>query len=150
MIAVVQRVTKASVEIAETLYSSIQQGLLVFLGIAQNDTQEDLEWLVKKIIQMRIFADKEGKMNLSVKDIGGDVLLVSQFTLLASTKKGNRPSFTEAAHPEVAIPLYEKAIQMLTQELGKDVATGKFGANMQIQLQNDGPVTIIIDSKHKV
>ncbi|MFN3315682.1 MAG: D-aminoacyl-tRNA deacylase [Raineya sp.] len=150
MIAVVQRVHKASVEIAETLHSSIGQGLLVLLGIADKDTSEDLEWLVKKIVQMRIFADEDGKMNLSVKDINGEILLVSQFTLLASTKKGNRPSFIEAARPEIAIPIYEKAIDLLSQELGKQVATGVFGADMQVSLQNDGPVTIVIDSKNKV
>jgi D-tyrosyl-tRNA(Tyr) deacylase len=149
MIAVIQRVKKASVYIAEALHSSIEQGLLVLLGISQNDDKEDLEWLVKKIIQMRIFADEEGKMNLSLKDINGEILLVSQFTLLASTKKGNRPSFIEAARPEVAIPLYEKAIQMFSEELGKNIATGEFGADMQVALQNDGPVTIVIDTKNK-
>lgn len=150
MIAVIQRVRKASVHIADTLHSSIEQGLLVFLGIAQNDSTEDLGWLIKKIVQMRIFADEEGKMNLSVKDIKGEILLVSQFTLLASTKKGNRPSFVEAARPEVAIPMYQQAISLLSQELGKEIATGEFGADMQINLQNDGPVTIVIDSKNRV
>ncbi len=149
MIAVIQRVKKASVHIAEALHSSIEQGLLVLLGISQNDDKEDLEWLVKKIIQMRIFADEEGKMNLSLKDIDGEMLLVSQFTLLASTKKGNRPSFIEAARPEIAIPLYEKAIEMFSKELGKNIATGEFGADMQVALQNDGPVTIVIDTKNK-
>jgi len=150
MIAVIQRVKKASVEIAEVLHDSIQQGLLVLLGIAHNDSPEDLDWLVKKIVQMRIFADEDGKMNLSVKDINGEILLVSQFTLLASTKKGNRPSFTEAARPEVAIPLYQKAIDLFSQELGKPIATGEFGADMQVSLQNDGPVTIVIDSKNRI
>jgi len=149
MIAVIQRVRKASVEIAEASHASIQQGLLVLLGIAHNDSPEDVEWLVKKIVQMRIFADEEGKMNLSVKDIGGEILLVSQFTLLASTKKGNRPSFTEAARPEVAIPMYQKAIDLFSQELGKAIATGEFGADMQVSLQNDGPVTIVIDSQNR-
>ena len=149
MIAVIQRVQKASVQIAEALHASIEQGLLVLLGIADQDTSEDLDWLVKKIVQMRIFADEEGKMNVSVKDINGEILLVSQFTLLASTKKGNRPSFIEAARPETAIPIYEKAIDLFSQELGKQVATGVFGADMQVSLQNDGPVTIVIDSKNK-
>ena len=150
MIAVIQRVRKASVHITEALHSSIEQGLLIFLGIAQNDSPEDLDWLIKKIVQMRIFADEEGKMNLSVKDINGEILLVSQFTLLASTKKGNRPSFVEAARSEVAIPLYQKAISLFAQELGKEIATGEFGADMQVSLQNDGPVTIVIDSKNRV
>jgi len=149
MIAVVQRVRKASVHIAGALHSSIEQGLLILLGIAHNDSPEDLDWLVKKVVQMRIFADEEGKMNLSVKDIEGEILLVSQFTLLASTKKGNRPSFTEAARPEVAIPMYQKAIDLFSQELGKPIATGEFGADMQVNLQNDGPVTIVIDSKNR-
>lgn len=150
MIAVIQRVNRASVDIGGVLHSSIKKGLLVLLGIAQNDTLEDLEWLVKKIVQMRIFADEEGKMNLSVKDVGGEILLVSQFTLLASTKKGNRPSFIEAARPEVAIPMYQRATSLFSQELGKEIATGKFGADMQVSLQNDGPVTIVIDSKSEL
>ncbi|GAB4124724.1 MAG: D-aminoacyl-tRNA deacylase [Raineya sp.] len=150
MIAVIQRVKEASVEISGALQASIKQGLLVLLGIAKQDSLEDLEWLVKKIVQMRIFADEESKMNLSVKDINGEILLVSQFTLMASTKKGNRPSFVEAASPERAIPLYEKAIALFSQELGMEIATGEFGADMQVRLQNDGPVTIVIDSKNKV
>lgn len=150
MIAVIQRVKEASVEISGALQASIKRGLLVLLGIAKQDNPEDLEWLVKKIVQMRIFADEEGKMNLSVKDVNGEILLVSQFTLLASTKKGNRPSFVEAASTEKAISLYEKAITMFSQELGVQISTGEFGANMQVRLQNDGPVTIVIDSKNKL
>ncbi|MDW8296667.1 MAG: D-aminoacyl-tRNA deacylase [Raineya sp.] len=149
MIAVIQRVQNASVSIEGKVKSAIEKGLLVLLGIGNNDTLEDVTWLAKKIVQMRIFADSEEKMNLSLQDINGDILLVSQFTLLASTKKGNRPSFVEAARPEVAIPLYEKAIEIFSQELGKPIQTGEFGANMQVSLCNDGPVTIIIDSKNK-
>lgn len=149
MIAVIQRVKNASVTIEGKLHSEIGVGLLVLLGIGQEDTQEDIGWLAKKIVQMRIFSDSEQKMNLSVQDVGGDILLVSQFTLFASTKKGNRPSFIEAARPERAIPLYEKSIAIFSQELGKPIQTGEFGANMQVNLLNDGPVTIIIDSKNR-
>jgi len=149
MIAVIQRVKNASVNIEGKVHSEIGVGLLVLLGIGQDDTQEDIDWLTKKIVQMRIFSDSEQKMNLSVQDIGGDILLVSQFTLLASTKKGNRPSFIEAARPEIAIPLYEKSIAVFSQELGKPIQTGEFGADMQVNLLNDGPVTIIIDSKNR-
>ncbi|MCS6795272.1 MAG: D-aminoacyl-tRNA deacylase [Raineya sp.] len=149
MIAVIQRVQNASVSIEGKVKSAIGVGLVVLLGIGNDDTLEDVTWLAKKIVQMRIFADSEEKMNLSLQDINGDILLVSQFTLLASTKKGNRPSFVEAARPEVAIPLYEKAIEIFSQELGKPIQTGEFGANMQVSLCNDGPVTIIIDSKNK-
>lgn len=149
MIAVLQRVTSASVTIDGNIKGSINQGLLILLGIGQDDNMEDIEWLIKKITNMRIFSDQEGKMNLSVKDIDGDLLIVSQFTLLASTKKGNRPSFTDAASPDIAIPLYEKFINMAEKALGKKVQTGEFGADMKINLLNDGPVTIIIDSKNR-
>jgi D-tyrosyl-tRNA(Tyr) deacylase len=149
MIAVIQRVKNASVSIDSKTHSEIGVGLLVLLGIGQDDTQEDMDWLAKKIVQMRIFSDSEQKMNLSVQDVGGDILLVSQFTLFASTKKGNRPSFIEAARPEIAIPLYEKSIAVFSQELGKPIQTGEFGADMQVNLLNDGPVTIIIDSKNR-
>lgn len=149
MIAVIQRVKQASVTINNTLKSSISEGLLVLLGIAHEDTQEDSDWLTKKIINLRIFSDAEGKMNLSLKDINGELLVVSQFTLHASTKKGNRPSFIEAARPEKAIPMYEQFVQLSEVELGKKVQTGEFGADMQVQLLNDGPVTIIIDTKNK-
>lgn len=149
MIAVIQRVKNASVTIEGKLHSEIGVGLLVLLGIGQEDTQEDIGWLAKKIVQMRIFSDSEQKMNLSVQDVGGDILLVSQFTLFASTKKGNRPSFIEAARPERAIPIYEKSIAIFSQELGKPIQTGEFGADMQVNLLNDGPVTIIIDSKNR-
>lgn len=149
MIAVIQRVSKASVAIDGLVKSSISQGLLVLLGVAHDDNSEDVEWLSKKICDMRIFSDIEGKMNLSVKEIGGDILLVSQFTLHAQTKKGNRPSFIEAARPEIAIPLYEEMISAISIALGKEVFTGTFGADMKVELLNDGPVTIIIDSKNK-
>ncbi|WP_028979253.1 D-aminoacyl-tRNA deacylase [Sporocytophaga myxococcoides] len=149
MIAVIQRVKHASVTIDKTLKSSISEGLLVLLGIAHEDTQEDSDWLTKKIINLRIFSDADGKMNLSLKDINGDLLVVSQFTLHASTKKGNRPSFIEAARPEKGIPMYEQFVQLSEIELGKTVYTGEFGADMQVQLLNDGPVTIIIDTKNK-
>ena len=146
MKAVIQRVLQASVTIENERKSSIGAGLLVLLGISQTDTEADVEWLCKKIINLRIFADVEGKMNLSLLETGGELLLVSQFTLLGDNKKGNRPSFIEAARPEQAIPLYEKMIRRLSQELGKPVQTGTFGADMQVSLINDGPVTIIMDS----
>lgn len=149
MIAVIQRVKKASVSIENKIKAEIGKGLLVLLGIGNEDTLDDIAWLAKKIVQMRIFADEEGKMNLSVQEIAGEILLVSQFTLLASTKKGNRPSFIEAARPEIAIPLYEKAIEIFSQELGRAIQTGEFGADMQVSLCNDGPVTIVIDTKNK-
>lgn len=149
MIAVIQRVRNASVHINDHVYSSIEQGLLILLGIGHDDQQEDIDWLVKKTCNLRIFSDDEGKMNLSVKDTGGDILVVSQFTLLASTKKGNRPSFTEAAPPPKAVPLYESFVKHAALELGKQVQTGEFGADMLINLQNDGPVTIFIDTKNK-
>jgi len=149
MLAVVQRVNKASVTIGGVVKSNINKGLLVLIGIGNEDNEEDVEWLCKKIISMRIFSDEEGKMNLSIVDISGDLLLVSQFTLFASTKKGNRPSFIEAAKPDFAIPLYEKFVKMCERELGKYIMTGEFGADMKVELVNDGPVTILLDSKNK-
>jgi D-aminoacyl-tRNA deacylase len=149
MIAVIQRVSEASVTIEGHLKGSIQTGYLVLLGITTSDTREDLEWLGRKIVNMRIFGDTEGKMNLDLKSVDGNILLISQFTLHASTKKGNRPSFIEAARPEVAIPLYEAMKAFLSTELGKSIETGEFGADMKVHLLNDGPVTIIIDSKNR-
>ncbi len=149
MKAVIQRVTKASVTIDGNVKSFIGLGLLVLLGVEDADTHEDIEWLSSKIINLRIFNDVEGVMNLSVKDSGGDIILVSQFTLHASTKKGNRPSYIKASRPEIAIPLYEKMIVQLQTDLGKSIQTGTFGADMKVELLNDGPVTIVIDSKQK-
>ncbi len=149
MRAVIQRVKSASVEIDGNVKSSIGKGLLVLAGFEEADTKEDLEWMTKKVVQLRIFDDEQGVMNLSVKDVSGDILLVSQFTLQASTKKGNRPSYIKAAKPDVAIPLYSSFIQLTETELGKKISTGEFGADMKISLVNDGPVTIIIDSKLK-
>jgi len=149
MRAVIQRVTRASVHIDGQLRSQIQQGLLVLLGIEEQDDDEDIEWLCGKILRMRIFSDSQGLMNLSLEEINGELLLISQFTLHASTKKGNRPSFIRAARPEQAIPLYEKMIKALELNLKKKIGTGIFGADMQVELLNDGPVTIIIDSKNK-
>lgn len=148
MRAVIQRVTHASVTIDGNIKAEIKSGLLVLLGIEENDTQQDVDWLVKKIIQLRIFSDTDGKMNLSVQDINGDILLISQFTLFASTKKGNRPGFTRSAKPDIAIPLYEKFIGETEQQFGKKIYTGAFGADMKVELLNDGPVTIIIDSRN--
>ncbi|RDB07868.1 D-aminoacyl-tRNA deacylase [Runella aurantiaca] len=150
MIAVIQRVSEASVTIEGRINGQIQQGFLVLLGITHTDTDEDTEWLAKKIVGMRIFSDAEGKMNLDLKSIDGNILLISQFTLHASTKKGNRPSFIEAARPEVAVPLYNRMIQRLAEELGRPIQTGEFGADMKVSLLNDGPVTIVIDSKNRV
>jgi len=150
MIAVVQRVTFASVTINNIIKSKIDEGLLVLLGITHTDSEEDAEWLVKKIVNMRIFSDESDKMNLSVMDINGDILLVSQFTLISSTKKGNRPSFIEAAKPEQAIPLYNMVISFLEKETKKEIKTGEFGANMKVNLLNNGPVTIVIDSKNMI
>lgn len=150
MIAVIQRVSEASVKIEGEIKGEIQTGFLVLLGVTHADTQEDVIWLSKKIVGMRIFSDDEGKMNLDLSAINGNILLISQFTLHASTKKGNRPSFIEAARPEIAIPLYEKIIFQLENDLGKPIQTGKFGADMKISLVNDGPVTIILDSKNKI
>jgi len=149
MRAVIQRVTKASVTIDGKIHSQIGSGLLVLLGIEDADTGEDIQWLSGKIVNLRIFDDTDGVMNESVRDKNGDIILVSQFTLHASTKKGNRPSYIKASKPEVAIPLYEKMIQQLSADLGKPVGTGSFGADMKVELLNDGPVTILIDSKNK-
>lgn len=149
MKAVIQRVSKASVTINGQIKSSINNGLLILLGIEDADTNEDIEWLSAKIINLRIFADEQDIMNLSVKDCNGDIILVSQFTLHASTKKGNRPSYIKAAKPNVAIPIYEKMIQQLQIDLGKPIQTGEFGADMKVELLNDGPVTIIIDTKNR-
>jgi D-tyrosyl-tRNA(Tyr) deacylase len=150
MIAVVQRVSQASVTIDNIVKGQIGIGFMILLGITHTDTQEDIEWLSKKIVGLRVFGDAEGKMNLDIAAVEGNILLISQFTLHASTKKGNRPSFIEAARPEVAIPLYEKMIAQLTQDLGKPIETGEFGADMKVSLLNDGPVTIIIDSKNRI
>ncbi len=149
MRAVIQRVSKAGVTIDGTIYGQIGTGLLILLGIEDADTTEDIEWLSSKIVNLRIFEDAAGVMNESVKDKNGDLLLVSQFTLHASTKKGNRPSYIKASKPETAIPLYEKMIQQLTTDLGKEIQTGSFGADMKVELLNDGPVTIMIDTKNK-
>ncbi|MBL0133282.1 MAG: D-tyrosyl-tRNA(Tyr) deacylase [Chitinophagaceae bacterium] len=149
MRAVIQRVSQASVTIDNVVRSSISKGLLVLAGIEDADSMEDIVWLSGKIANLRIFDDSEGVMNLSVKDIGGEILLVSQFTLQASTKKGNRPSYIKASKPEIAIPMYEKLIKQLEQDLGKPIGTGEFGADMKVGLLNDGPVTIIIDTKNK-
>ncbi len=149
MRAVIQRVTKANVTIEGKVHASIDDGLLVLLGIEDPDSDEDIEWLSGKIVNLRIFNDHEGVMNISIKEIDGDILLISQFTLHASTKKGNRPSYIRASKPEVAIPLYEKMIQKLSRDLGKIIKTGVFGAAMKVELVNDGPVTIVIDTKNK-
>ncbi len=150
MIAIIQRVSQASVTIDEKINGEIGMGFLVLLGITHADTQEDIEWLSKKIVGLRVFGDDEGKMNLDISAVKGNILLISQFTLHASTKKGNRPSFIEAARPEIAIPLYEKIISQLSFDLGRPIETGIFGADMKVLLLNDGPVTIIIDSKNRV
>ncbi len=149
MIAVIQRVSQAEVQIDGTIKSKINKGLLVLLGIEEADGDEDIEWLSTKITNLRIFNDLEGVMNVSIKEDGGDMLVVSQFTLHASTKKGNRPSYIKAARPEVAIPLYENFIQATSVNLGKRIFTGEFGADMKVSLVNDGPVTILIDTKNK-
>jgi D-tyrosyl-tRNA(Tyr) deacylase len=149
MIAVIQRVTRASVEINNMIKSRIDTGLLILLGIEEADNDEDIEWLANKIVNLRIFNDPAGVMNLSLQDNNGDIIIVSQFTLHASTKKGNRPSYIKAAKPEVAIPLYERFIKVTEDVLGKPVQTGEFGADMKVSLLNDGPVTIIIDTKNK-
>ena len=146
---VIQRVKHASVTVDEIVIGKIETGLLVLLGIEDADAQEDIEWLSNKICNLRIFNDENGVMNLSVKEVNGNILLVSQFTLYASTKKGNRPSYIKASKPEFAIPLYEKMIAQLQNDLGKNIQTGKFGADMKVELLNDGPVTICIDSKNR-
>ena len=149
MIAVIQRVSSSSVTVNNEVRCSINTGLMVLLGIEDADGTEDIEWLANKIINLRIFNDDDGVMNKSVKDVGGDIIVVSQFTLHASTKKGNRPSYLKAAKPDVAIPLYEKFVDVLRGVHGKAVHTGEFGADMKVALLNDGPVTIIIDTKNK-
>jgi D-tyrosyl-tRNA(Tyr) deacylase len=149
MIAVIQRVSSASVEIEGKIKSSIGNGLLILVGIEDDDNQEDIDWLSNKIVNLRIFNDPDGIMNISIKDAGGDVIAVSQFTLHASTKKGNRPSYIKAAKPEIAVPLYEKFIKAIEANLLKPIQTGEFGADMKVSLVNDGPVTIIIDTKDK-
>ena len=149
MRAVIQRVSKASVTIDNKIYSQIENGLLVLVGIEDADVPEVIEWLSGKIVNLRVFNDDNGVMNVSVKESNGDILVVSQFTLHASTKKGNRPSYIKASKPEFAIPMYEKFIQQLSNDLGKTVGTGVFGADMKVELLNDGPVTIVIDTKNR-
>ncbi|MCE2707539.1 MAG: D-aminoacyl-tRNA deacylase [Bacteroidota bacterium] len=150
MIAVAQRVLESSVKIDGKIKDQIGVGLLLLLGIEEADEQEDVDWLSKKLVNLRIFPDEQGIMNRSVLEIGGELLLISQFTLHASTKKGNRPSYIKAARPEIAFPLYQKMIQALESELGKPIGTGTFGADMKVSLVNDGPVTLCIDTKNKV
>jgi D-tyrosyl-tRNA(Tyr) deacylase len=149
MRAVIQRVTQASVIIEGKVHAAIEDGLLVLLGIEDPDTMEDIEWLSSKIVGLRIFNDANRVMNISIKEINGDILLISQFTLHASTRKGNRPSYIRASKPDIAIPLYEKMIQHLSNSLGKIVKTGIFGADMKVELTNNGPVTIVMDSKDR-
>lgn len=146
---VIQRVSEASVKIEGSIYSEIQKGFLVLVGIEETDGKEDADWLCNKLISLRVFSDKDDKMNLSLTDIDGDVLVISQFTLFASTKKGNRPSFIRSAKPEQAIPLYEHCIQQLSELLKKPVKSGQFGSDMKVSLINDGPVTILMDSKNR-
>ena len=149
MRTVIQRVTQASVTIGEQVKSSIGTGLLILLGIGKNDTEEDINWLVKKVIGLRIFDDERGVMNRSIMDINGEILVVSQFTLMASYKKGNRPSWIHAAPHEISIPLYNHFCDALSKAMGKPIATGEFGADMKVELLNDGPVTICMDTKNK-
>jgi len=149
MRAVIQRVTKASVTIEGKINGQIENGLLVLMGIEDADTDEDIEWLSSKIVNLRIFNDEKGVMNISVKDIAGNILLISQFTLHASIKKGNRPSYIKASKPDIAIPIYQKMIEQLSIDLGKEIQTGIFGADMKVELLNDGPVTIVIDTRNK-
>ncbi len=146
---VIQRVSEASVKVGGNILSAINQGMLILVGIEDADTDEDISWLTNKILQLRIFDDEKGVMNLSVKDVAGEVIVVSQFTLHASTKKGNRPSYIRASKPDFAIPMYERFVNSIELALGKKVGTGQFGAMMEVSLVNDGPVTIIIDSKQK-
>lgn len=149
MRVVLQRVLSASVTIDTRVHGAIQKGLLILLGITHEDTQEDVDWLVAKIAAMRIFSDEQGKMNLSLLDVQGHALVISQFTLFASTKKGNRPGYTDAARPEIAVPLYEAFLSSLSRKLNKETPCGIFGADMQVELVNDGPVTIVMDSKER-
>ena len=150
MKVVIQRVLEASVTINTQLHSSIGKGMIILVGIQADDTNEDIEWLTGKICNLRIFNDENGVMNYSVREIGGEILIVSQFTLMARTKKGNRPSYIDAAKPEISVPLYEKFVESLSKEMNQEIKTGVFGADMEIGLINDGPVTIIIDSKNKM
>ena len=149
MKAVIQRVLQSSVTIDQKIVAQIDRGLLVLIGIEDSDTKEDIDWLTSKIANLRIFADEQNVMNLSLKDVQGEMIVVSQFTLHALTKKGNRPSYIKASKPEIAIPLYESFVQHMEIELGKKIQTGQFGADMKVALLNDGPVTIIIDTKNK-
>lgn len=149
MRVVIQRVNNASVSIDNKVKSAINQGLLILVGIEDADNNDDIKWLTNKITQLRIFDDSDGVMNLSIKDIDGEILAISQFTLHAKTKKGNRPSYQQAAKPEISIPLYEQFVKQLSLDLGKEVKTGEFGAYMKVSLENDGPVTILIDTKNK-
>ena len=149
MRAVIQRVSNASVSIGETVKSEINLGLLILLGIEEADDDEDIDWLIKKVSQLRIFDDEKGVMNLSVTDIDGEIIVVSQFTLHAKTKKGNRPSYIKAARPEIAIPLYNGFVNKLSMLMGKEIGTGEFGAEMDVKLTNSGPVTLIIDTKNR-
>jgi D-aminoacyl-tRNA deacylase len=149
MRVVIQRVTRASVTVDGKVHAQIGNGLLVLAGIEDADNREDIEWISGKIVNLRVFDDENGVMNVSVKEKGGDILLVSQFTLHASTKKGNRPSYVRASKPDIAIPLYKELVSQLSADLGKDIYTGIFGADMKVELLNDGPVTIVIDSKNK-
>ncbi|MEJ6796142.1 MAG: D-aminoacyl-tRNA deacylase [Flavobacteriales bacterium] len=149
MRALLQRVSEASVVISNQPVAAIAQGFLILIGIEAEDGKDDLEWLAKKITQLRIFSDNEDKMNLDIKDVNGEIIVVSQFTLHAKTKKGNRPSYIKAARPEVAIPLYEDFKKQLSQTLGKEIQSGEFGADMKVSLTNDGPVTLWLDSKNK-
>lgn len=146
---VIQRVSEASVSIKGTMKSAIQQGFLILLGIGEEDTEDDIEWLVKKVVNLRVFDDEQGVMNKSILDINGEILVVSQFTLMASYKKGNRPSYIRAAGHEISIPLYQQFCERLSAQLGKEVGTGEFAADMQVKLVNDGPVTICMDTKNK-
>lgn len=149
MIAVIQRVSESSVSISGHTKASIHKGLMVLVGIVPEDNIEDIQWLCRKIVQLRVFPDEQNIMNKSIKEVSGEILVVSQFTLHASTKKGNRPSYIHAAPPEIAIPLYDQFLNILSEQLGKPVASGEFGANMQVSLINNGPVTLIIDTKNK-
>lgn len=149
MRAVLQRVKRASVTVEGNITGAIEEGLLVLLGIEEADTLEDMNWLAGKLVNLRIFNDEQGVMNRSLLDVGGGLLLVSQFTLFAATKKGNRPSYSRAAPPAIAVPIYEKMIELLSAELGKPIQMGVFGADMKVELLNDGPVTIVIDTKNK-
>lgn len=149
MIAVVQRVSEAFVKVDGEIKGHINQGFMILLGVAFNDSEEDVSWIAKKIMGLRIFSDEEDKLNLDIQQVRGNILLISQFTLQSSTKKGNRPSFIEAAKPDLAIPLYEKTISVLSEALGNNIETGEFGADMKVSLINDGPLTIILDSKNR-